>query len=84
MIPRMHAADSSSDWMSLYQAAVRETDRTKLPERIATARGAILNNVEKSIRQPAIGDQCAMDDALRNLRRLARALDSSSPLIIRK
>ena len=78
----MRTGDVTSDWMSLYDAAVRETDRTKLPERIASARGAILNNVEKSIRQPAIGDQCAMDEALRNLRRLARALDS--PSFIRK
>jgi len=80
----MRTCDVTSDWMSLYEAAVRETDRRKLAERIATARGAILNKVEKSIRQPAIGDQCAMDDALQNLRRLARALDSSSPLIIHK
>jgi hypothetical protein len=84
MIPSMRIGDVTSDWMSLYEAAVRETDRSKLAERIATARGAILNNIEKSMRQPAFGDQCAMDNALRNLRRLARALDSSSLLMIRK
>ena len=82
MISSMRTAESISDWKSLYEIALRETDRSKLAQRIATARSAILANVEKSIREPAIGDQCAMDDALRNLRKLARALDS--PLIIRK
>ena len=63
--------DTNSDWRSLYEAAVHETDRSKMPERIATARSAILDHIEQSIRTRPLGDHCAMDAALRNLRRLA-------------
>ncbi len=69
----MLPSQSSSDWKSLYEVALRETDRSKLPERIATARNAILNRIEQSIRNPALGDHRAMDAALRNLRRIGRA-----------
>jgi hypothetical protein len=60
------------DWKSLYDAALRETDPSKLPVRIATAQNAILNRIEESMRSPAFGEQCEMNDALRNLRRLER------------
>lgn len=63
---------SNRDWKSLCQAAVRETDRSKLPERIAIAQNAILNRIEESIRNPSVGEQCAMDAALRTLRKLAK------------
>ncbi len=69
----MQPSHSSSDWKSLYEVAIRETDRKKLPERIAIAKNAILNRIEQSIRNPALGDHCAMDAALRNLRRIGRA-----------
>ncbi len=69
----MLPSQSSSDWKSLYEVALRETDRSKLPERITTARNAILNRIEQSIRNPALGDHRAMDAALRNLRRIGRA-----------
>lgn len=69
----MLPSQSSSDWKSLYEVALHETDRSKLPERIATARNAILNRIEQSIRNPALGDHRAMDAALRNLRRIGRA-----------
>ena len=75
----MLTADSNSDWKSLYEAAVGETDRTKLAERVATARNAILSHIEESIRNRAVGEHCAMDAALRNLRRLAQSLDSLTP-----
>jgi hypothetical protein len=75
----MLTADSNSDWKSLYEAAVCETDRSKLAERVATARNAILSHIEESIRNPAVGEHCAMDAALRNLRRLAKSLDSLTP-----
>ena len=74
MISSMLTVDSNSDWKSLYEAAIRETDRTKLTERITTAQSAILNHIEESIRNPAIGEHRAMDAALRNLRRLASPL----------
>ena len=47
-ISPMLTADSNSDWKSLYEAAVGETDRTKLAERVATARSAILRRIEES------------------------------------
>jgi hypothetical protein len=72
----MFIAGSNSDWKSFYDAALFETDPSKLAERIATARSAILNHIEESIRNPAVGEHCAMDAALRNLRRLAKSLDS--------
>src|SRR5713101_8283429 len=79
MISSMLTADSNSDWKSLYDAAVCETDRSKLAERVATARSAILSHSEESLRNPAIGEHRAMDSALRNLRRLAKSLDSLTP-----
>jgi len=79
MISSMLTADSNSDWKSLYEAAVCETDRSKLAERVATARSAILNHIEESVRNPVVGEHCAMDAALRNLRRLAKSLDSLTP-----
>src|SRR6266496_5457246 len=72
----MITTHSNSDWKSLYQAAVCETDRSKLAERVAAARSAILNHIEESIRNPSVGEHCAMDAALRNLRTLANSLDS--------
>ncbi len=41
-----------------------------MPGRIATARSAILDHIEQSIGARALGDHCAMDAALRTLRRL--------------
>lgn len=61
------------DWKLLYDAALHETDPRKLPERIATAQNAILNRIEESMRSPAFGEHCAMNDALRNLRRLEKS-----------
>lgn len=66
-------ARPKQDWKLLYDAAVHETDPRKLPERIATAQNAILNRIEESMRSPAFGEHCAMNDALRNLRRLEKS-----------
>lgn len=71
----MPAPDANSDWKSLYEAALRETDSSKVAQRIALARGAILNQIEESLRNPAVAEHSAMDNALRNLRKLARRLD---------
>ena len=61
----------SKHWKPLYEAALLESDSTKLPERITTARSAILDRIEESLTHPLPGEHRAMDDALRNLRRLA-------------
>lgn len=62
---------SSPDWKPLYQAVLLETDVTKLHERIITARSAILDRIEETFRHSLAGEHRAMDEALRNLRRLA-------------
>jgi len=62
---------SSTEWKQLYQAALLETDTDKLPERITTARTAILDRIEVSFMHPLPGEHRALDEALRGLRRLA-------------
>ncbi len=62
---------SNADWKPLYNAAVLETDITKLPERITTARSAIFDRIEESFAHSLQGEHRAMDEALRHLRRLA-------------
>ena len=67
-MPFVHA----SDWKQFYEAALLETDGSKLPERLTAARTAILDKIEESLTSPLPSEHRAMDDALRNLRRLAR------------
>ena len=66
------------DWKPLYDAALLETNSTKLPERITLARSAIFDRIEESLTNPVPSEHLAMDDALRNLRRLARMMSSKS------
>jgi hypothetical protein len=63
-----------SDWEPLYEAALLETDRSKLPERISVARNAILDRIEQTLRNPSPAEHRVMNDALRNLRRLAEIM----------
>jgi hypothetical protein len=60
-----------TDWKTLYEAALFETDSSKLPQWITTARTAILDRIEESLTHTLPGEHRAMDDALRNLGRLA-------------
>jgi len=64
------------DWKPLYEAALLETDLTKLPERITTARSAILDRIEESFTHSLPAEHRAMDVALTNLRRLAQSTTS--------
>ena len=66
----------NGDWKPLYEAALVETDLTKLPERITTARSAILDRIEESFTHSLPGEHRAMDVALTNLRRLAQLTTS--------
>lgn len=68
----MEPSRSSPVWQPLYEAALLETDANKLPERINLARSAILDRIEECLIHTIPGEHPAMDDALRNLRRLAR------------
>lgn len=60
-----------TDWKPLYEAALFETDTSKLPQRISTARTAILDRIEESLTHSIPSEHRAMDEALRILRRLA-------------
>ena len=62
---------TGTDWKPLYELALLETDVGKLPQRITTARSAIFDRIEESLKHPLPGEHRAVDDALRNLRRLA-------------
>jgi hypothetical protein len=61
----------NSDWKPLYEAALQETDESKLSERISIARNAILDRIEESLSNPSPAEHQVMNEALRNLRRLA-------------
>ena len=73
MISPVSPLDSDINWEVLYEAAIHETDRSKIRDRVFAARDAILNKIQESLRQPAIYDQCAMAAALRHLQKLAEA-----------
>lgn len=62
---------SSPIWKALYEAALLETDATKLRDRIITARTAILDRIEESLTCPQPGEPRVLDHALRTLRRLS-------------
>jgi hypothetical protein len=62
---------NGTNWKLLYEAALLESDAGKLPERITTAKSAILDRIEESLTHPLPGEHRAMDDALRTLRRRA-------------
>ena len=68
------AQSNSHDWKPLYDAALLETDGSKLPERITAARTAILDRIEESLTSPLPSEHRVMNDALRNLRRLAEGM----------
>jgi len=71
--PMIQSSQSGNcDWKPLYEAALLETDVTKLPERITAARSAILDRIEETFVHSLPGEQRAMDEALRNLRSLAQ------------
>ena len=59
-------------WHPLYQAALFETDRTKIPERIAEAENAILERVKELfvVKTDHIEEDQVLDDALYALRAL--------------
>jgi hypothetical protein len=66
-----HSLCNASPWKALYEAALLETDSSKLPERITAARNAILDRIEEILTDPIPSEHRAMNDALRHLRRLA-------------
>ena len=66
------AGNSCMAWHSLYQAALFETDRSKIPERIDLAEKAILERVKELFvaNTDHIQEDQILDDALYALRAL--------------
>jgi hypothetical protein len=64
------------NWHILYQAALFETDRTKIPQRIAEAEQAILARVRELfvVNSDHIDEDQVLDDALYALRALRNCI----------
>src|SRR6266436_7545716 len=63
------------NWKELYQLALVELDPTKLPQRVADARVAVLSRIEDTLKNPGIGEQQMLNDALNGLRVLRQEYD---------
>ena len=66
------SSSTQSAWHVLYQAALFETDRQKVPQRIAEAEKAILDRVKElfTVTTDHIEEDIILDDALYGLRAL--------------
>jgi hypothetical protein len=60
----------SARWKQLYEGAILEVDDTRLPNRIAEARSAILDRAEEILTDPPSDERHALNNALRTLRLL--------------
>jgi hypothetical protein len=60
----------SSTWKHLYECAMLELDKNKLPERIAAAHRAIVDRAEEIVDNQSDDEHYALNDALRALRLL--------------
>jgi len=60
----------SQEWQDLYQFAISEQNITRLPQRIADARGAIFDRIEERITKPNSDEQRMLNGALNGLRGL--------------
>jgi hypothetical protein len=66
---------ASEYWRVLYQAAVLEIDPNKLPQRIAEAKGAIMDRIEDFIHSGDGSESQALTNALNVLRDLQKMAD---------
>lgn len=71
-MPSQHTHNPEVAWRGLYQAALFENDRNKMPERIAEAEKAILARIKELFVVAAdhIEEDLILDDALYALRAL--------------
>jgi hypothetical protein len=76
MIRNTTPTDSQS-WRELYSAALFETDKSRIPDRIAHAEKAIVNRARELFAAGAdtIEEDQALDDALYALKALQSCLD---------
>jgi hypothetical protein len=63
------------EWRQLCQAALFETNPVKLLERIAHARGVILERIEDGYKKPPTSEQIALLDAMSTLDSLRRVTE---------
>jgi hypothetical protein len=70
--PAGNSSDSSLAWHTLYQAALFESDREKIPAKIDAAEKAILDRVKQLfvLKSDHIEEDQVLDDALYALRAL--------------
>ena len=73
----MRATRSLQNWHRLYEAALHETDRQKLPTRIAEAEKALRRTAHDLSETPGdkVEEAEAVDDALYALRALRHCLE---------
>src|SRR4029077_19738353 len=71
-------ASLGGGWEQLYTLAVLELDEGRLPERVAVARGAILDRAEEILTTARTDEHRALRDALRFLRLLEEVVGRES------
>jgi hypothetical protein len=69
----------SSTWRDLYECAMLELDRRKLPERIAAAHRAIVDRAEEIVASQSDDEHYALNDALRSLQLLEQVAARQKP-----
>ncbi len=74
--PSKNSSESASTWHLLYQAALFETDRDKIPGRIEAAERAILDRIKQLFlaKNDHIEEDQILDDALYALRAFRNCL----------
>jgi hypothetical protein len=72
-------ASFSSTWKHLYECAMLEFDKNKLPERIAAAHRAIVERAEEVITNQSTDEHYALNDALRALQLLEQVAAREKP-----
>jgi hypothetical protein len=70
--PFMAQIPSSSDWQTLYIAAMMEVDKSKIFARLNEAEAAIFNRLQELSSIRTCEERTALDDAIRGLRFLKR------------
>ena len=68
-----------STWKYLYECAMLELDKSKLPERIAAAYRAIVDRAQEIVDNQSDDEHYALNDALRALRLLEQVAAREKP-----
>ena len=78
MLSDFSSSARHSRWSQLYECAIRKPDNTKLHERVAEARHAILDRAEEILTRPSCDEHHALIAALRALRLLKEVVARES------